>query len=206
MESFLRDSDERKAKIVNDFLYEHFYSKYTTDYVYHEDKETQISGIDVTFTYNGKTYQCDEKAAVNWCNVRLETYAFEVCSINRGDKVQLGWLVDDSKKNDSFLLVWLNKTDNKTLIADKSEIREMDIMVMSKEKLRGYMDSIGWTKENLLSQAGVMWNNPSMDTANFPKQNVQIRVSTQLVEHPVNIRLPKSKLSELADCYMRFLA
>ena len=41
---------------------------------------------------------------------------------------------------------------------------------------------------------------------NVKNQNIQIRVSTQLVEHPVNIRLPKAKLSELADCYIRLIA
>lgn len=206
MESYLRSSDERKAQIVNDFLYEHFYSKYTTDYVYHTDKETQVKGVDVTFKYNGREYKCDEKAAVNWCNVRLETYAFEICSFNRAGNIQLGWLIDDDKINDSFMLVWLNKTKNKTLVADKSEIEEMDIMIMRKDALRGYLDSIGWNKENLLAQARIVWDNPSMDTINVKNQNIQIRVSTQLVEHPVNIRLPKAKLSELADCYIRLIA
>lgn len=205
MQSYLRESDEKKADIVNSFLYDEFYSKYTTDYCYYNDLSTQVKGIDVSFVYNNKKYLCDEKAAVNWCNVPLETYAFEICSFNRGGKFQLGWLLNDDNKNDSYMLVWLNKTD-KNELTSKGEIREADIMIMDKSKLRQHMDSIGWTKENLLAQAELMRNNPYMDTINIPKQNVQLRCSSQLIENPVNIRLKKSVLASMADCYYRIKA
>lgn len=204
MVSALRPSDELKAGIVNDFLYDNFYSKFTTNYTYYTDKPTQISGIDTTFDYLGNHYKCDEKAAVNWCNVRLQTYAFELCSINRRDDIQLGWFLDDTKETDSYMLIWLNETDNKEL-RSKDEIRELDMMVIRKGRLRGYLESIGYGKDEMLENARKLRYEMTGDRIDDKERGIQFRISRQLVETPVNIRLKKDVLWGLADCYYTFI-
>lgn len=205
MKSYLRNSDERKAEIVNKFLEKHFYSKYTTDYRYYTDKETQIKGIDTTFVYNGKKYVCDEKAAVHYCNVDLNTYAFEVCSLNRADNIQMGWLLDESKQNDSFMLVWMKRTDSDEL-KDISEIREIDMMLVQRSRLREYLDSIGWDREHLIGQAMKMWNDCNVTKYFCPDTKSEMRMTVKLPEKPVNIRILKDEISKFADCYFRIQA
>ena len=66
----MRTSDERASEVVNNFM-QKFYDNNTTNFKRYFDKLTQVKGIDVSFTFNGVDYKCDEKAAVRWMNRKL---------------------------------------------------------------------------------------------------------------------------------------
>lgn len=149
------------------------------------NKEQQIKGVDIIFTYNDKQYLCDEKSAVRYRN--LQTFSLELSFINRKNKIQEGWLTNDKYINDSFLFIWL----------DDDNI--MEASLIEKQSLLDYLEhNLGWTKEKLRKKCENIRTNPNEPYGNIQTNGCKFSFSKHLVEQPINILLPRTTYKQIA--------
>ena len=101
-------------KAVHEFLDRHFYNQ-VENLVVCKDKVNQLKGIDTMFTLYGFDYKCDEKAALDFTNEqkgrKLNTFCLELSFLNRNDKLMEGWFLNEDMENNSYLFVWVDKSD-----------------------------------------------------------------------------------------------
>lgn len=198
--SKLRNYDVNASNIVYDYLEDVLYSKEVTNFKRNEDFKTQIKGVDVTFDRGGYHYIADEKASVRWANKhKLQTYSFELAFLNKKNEVHDGWLINDGEINNSFVLVWCDKFKVDRLTS-KDEIEEIEVAIIKRQALVDHIVSLGWTKDKLIRKMWSIRNNPDNEyMGNINKYGCKFSYSQQLVEKPINILLPRSKILELSD-------
>lgn len=194
-----RKYDEHCEKIISSILDEHFYTEPgITLFERVTNKQLQINGIDVLFSLNGQNYTVDEKAAVRW--VGLKTFALELSFLGRNDQVRNGWLLDGKKINDYFVFVWINKLNHR-IIQDASSINNIDVALVSKDKILNHLLSLGWTIERLHEKDFQIRNDNNVNMGDIEKNGCKFSFSKQLKEQPINILLPKETYIELAEIY-----
>ena len=193
----IRKEDEKCADIVSKFLEKHFYNK-VENYERIDDKEQQLKGVDVIFVLNDKQYVCDEKAAIRYVNKNLQTFAFELSFLGKGDKLIDGWLISNTKINNSFLCIWIDKADY-DLLEDIDDIKEMEMALVDKNKLMEYLQNLGWTVSKLNIKAERMRKNPKEPQGEIETNGCRFVCSRKLAEKPVNVLVSREKLKEIAD-------
>lgn len=194
--SKIRREDEKCAEIVSQFLEKHFYNKT-------ENYEKQLQGVDVIFFFNNKQYICDEKAAIRYVNKGLQTFAFELSFLGKGDKLIDGWLISNTKINNSFLCIWIDKADY-DLLEDVDDIKELEIALIDKQILVDYLQSLGWTVNKLHIKADRMRKNLNEPQGDININGCRFVCSRKLAEKPVNVLVSREKLKELADYTNKF--
>lgn len=200
--SKIRREDEKCAEIVSQFLEKHFYNK-TENYEKIDDREKQLQGVDVIFFFNNKQYICDEKAAIRYVNKGLQTFAFELSFLGKGDKLIDGWLISNTKINNSFLCIWIDKADY-DLLEDVDDIKELEIALIDKQILVNYLQSLGWTVNKLHIKADRMRKNRNEPQGDININGCRFVCSRKLAEKPVNVLVSREKLKELADYTTKF--
>ena len=196
--SNLRKDDERCADIVSQFLDVNFYKKSTKYFDRITDKERQVKGIDTTFMIDDKTYICDEKAAIRYINKGLNTFSLELSFIGRYDDLRDGWLIDEKHINNSFLFVWIDKSKT-DMLESVSDVQQLEIALVDRRKILKYLESIGWSKENMISKSQKMRENDDEYGGNLRKHGCKFVCSKHLVEQPVNVLMSRDKLKEISD-------
>lgn len=196
----IREYDEHCEKVISQFLDLHFYPQLSD--IQHieriQDRNIQIKGADIIFIHNDETYYIDEKAAVKYLN--LTTFALELSFMNRFGNLCTGWLLDETKINNYFVFVWINKLRHKT-IQDITSVQDVDVALVKKEKIIEYLSSLGWTFEKLQNKIQEIRSQSNVDMGNIENYGWVFKYSQQLKEMPINILLPKQKYIELADVY-----
>lgn len=200
--SKIRREDEKCAEIVSQFLEKHFYNK-TENYEKIDDREKQLQGVDVIFFFNNKQYICDEKAAIRYVNKGLQTFAFELSFLGKGDKLIDGWLISNTKINNSFLCIWIDKADY-DILEDVDDIKELEIALIDKQALVDYLQSLGWTVNKLHIKADRMRKNRNEPQGDININGCRFVCSRKLAEKPVNVLVSREKLKELADYTTKF--
>lgn len=197
-ESTLRINDEKKSDIVSKFIEENFYKLKTKNFSRITNKEQQIQGIDVIFDFNDENYVCDEKSAVSYINKPLFTFAFELSFLDRSGNLHLGWLLNDKNVNNSYLICWINKakTDNLTEVSD---IQEVEIALIKKEKIIQYLVEIGWNKDKLIKKSKRILINNSEPLGNLNINKCRFHYSQQLVEKPVNVLINRNVIISISE-------
>lgn len=191
--------DEHCEKIISNILNEHFYKELNPLSIkYIDNKVEQIKGIDVVIETTDKIYIIDEKAATRW--VGLKTFALELSFLGINDQIRTGWLLDEKKKNDYFVFVWINELRHET-IQNVSSIKNIDVTLVSKEKILNHLSSLGWTPERLLVKDFQIRNYDNPNMGNIKKNGCKFSFSKHLKEQPINILLPKETYIELADIH-----
>lgn len=201
IKSTLRKSDENGERIVANFLDKKFYEKHTTNFERVNRKEEQIKGIDTIFKYNGETFLCDEKAAIQYRNKDLQTFSLELSFLNRRNDINNGWLLDTNKINDSFLFCWFNKT--KEPFNSKEDIEELEIALVSRNRILDYLEELGWTISNLKIKDNKIRNNEKEYLGNIRRDGIKFSKSFQLVEKPINILIPKDILIKISKIHLK---
>lgn len=199
-EMSVREYDEHCEQIMSQFLDKYFYNAINpTSFERVQDKGRQVKGIDVVMEINGKTYSIDEKAAIRYTN-GLKTFALELSFLNRKGILQEGWLTDERKINDYFVFVWINKIED-TLIKDISSLKDIDVALVSKNKIMEHLESIGWTKDNLKTKDNKIRNENDKNFGNINTNGCKFSYSDRLFEKPINILLPKETYINIAEIY-----
>ena len=195
----VREYDEHCEKIMSDFLHEYFYKQLNPKTIERIiDKNRQIQGIDVILQIGDKIYTIDEKASIRYIN--LKTFALELSFIGKNGNVNTGWLLDENKINDYYLLVWINELKHNA-IYNINSIKNVDVALVEKEKILNYLSTIGWNKEKLKIKNNNIRNNPYEYMGNIKKYNCKFSYSKQLIEKPINILLPKETYIKLSEIY-----
>lgn len=194
-----RKYDEHCEKIISSILDEYFYTEPgITLFERVTNKQLQINGVDTLFSLNGKNYMVDEKAAIRW--VGLKTFSLELSFLGKDDQIRTGWLLDKNKINDWFLFVWINELNHET-IQDISSIKNIDVALVSKEKILNHLYSLGWDIDKLHKKTFQIRNEENPYMGNIKKNGCKFSFSKHLKEQPINILLPKETYIELAEIY-----
>lgn len=192
-----REYDEHCEKVMGEFLDKYFYNENIEGTITRvKDRKLQVKGVDVVIDDGDAKFYIDEKAAIRY--VGLKTFALELSFINRQGDVNTGWLLDNTKINDYFLFVWINEL-NGAEIKDISSIKNVDVALVSKISIFRHLNSLGWTKNNLLEKDHRIRNNDNEYMGNILKDKCKFSFSNHLVEKPINILLPKETYMEIAD-------
>lgn len=194
-----RKYDEHCEKIISSILDEYFYTEPgITLFERVTNKQLQINGVDTLFSFNGKNYMVDEKAAIRW--VGLKTFSLELSFLGKDDQIRVGWLLDKNKINDYFLFVWINELNHET-IQDISSIKNIDTALVSKEKILNHLSSLGWDIDKLHKKTFQIRNEENPYMGNIRENSCKFSFSKHLKEQPINILLPKETYIELAEIY-----
>jgi len=190
---FKEKQDKLGEKSTRDFLKKYFYNT-VEDYEEVVDKERQLSGIDSTFKINGVEYLCDEKVALDFTNMqkgyKLNTFCLELSFLSRQDERMEGWFTSDNCHNNSYLLVWIDKSDNNT-ISSCEEIRKAEIALVMKQDIYDYLASIGWDKDKLRQKELNIRNNNDKKFGNMKKNGCVFSYPAYLPEKPINLLLSR---------------
>ena len=182
--SKLRESDEKTANQVADFLDSTFYKDEASNVERVDDVQRQVKGVDIIFDYNGKTYYCDEKSTAQWRNIR--TFTLELSFIDKQGHVKEGWLTSEKEINNSFMLVWLDNDG-------------VDIALVEKDKILKYLEDKGWTIPNLRYKSNqIREYYPDVEMGDIYKNGCRFTFSTQLVEKPINVQLSRGNFKKMA--------
>lgn len=199
-EMSVREYDEHCEKAMSKFLDEYFYKE--IGYSWRErvlDRERQIKGLDVILKREGVEYNIDEKAAIRYTN-GLKTFALELSFLDRGGTRRNGWLIDEKKTNDYFVFVWINRIDGE-LIESVDSFRDVDVALVSKEKIMLHLKGLGWDVDKLLVKEGRIRDGIDKKFGDIKKNGCKFSYSDKLFEKPINILLPKETYLKIADIH-----
>ena len=188
-----RHSDETRSDHAHKMLERVFYGPETVGYHGVYDKETQVKGVDSIFSYNGKEYYCDEKAAVNYVAKGLHTFSLELTFTDRANKTVTGWLLKEDNTTDSYIFMWFDEYDYEIALVEKSKIIE-------------YLNSLGWDKDKLLKKADLIRKGDGGYLGNIMKNGCRFSFSNYdwMPEKPINVLVPREKLVNMAVFYKKF--
>ena len=202
----IREVDEHRSKIASEFLDEKFFKdKENFERIY--NFKEQIEGIDVKFSLGDTYYLCDEKASVRHYNREkgpLDTFSMELSLIDRGNHLHDGWLVDKTKTNNSFLFIWIDKVDGDE-INTIDNIEELEIALVRKENIIGFLESKGLTVDKLIEESTRIRKEHTIGFGKYyfegdlKNNGYEYCLSRSLREKPINILIHREKLKEMSD-------
>lgn len=130
----LRKQDSQAEVAVSQFLDQFFYPKCVRNQKRYFDLETQLKGVDVTFDFGDQTrLLVDEKAAAHFVNKNIPTFAFEVDFIGRDGELKEGWLFDEEKKTQYYLLSWIQATRTKGFSCN--DITQLEVLLIERQAI-----------------------------------------------------------------------
>lgn len=207
-----RANDSNVEREIAKFLDYNLYSNKDLfkEFVRTDEKDEQIKGSDLILsTSDGKLDRVvvDEKVAARFANTNLNSFALELSFIGRDGKRKSGWFTDYTKKTEYYLLGWINNADipydeeNKrydTNSITKDNIKSLDWVLVSRQKIMKFLEKKGWTLDRLALQDNKIRENGSVKTKEFIN-GVSFRYSDSYVEKPINILLEKESYIEISD-------
>ena len=200
--SGFRQRDSSVEKEISFFLDEKFYPSIGAKIVRHLDLETQMQGVDINLSYKDlHDVPVDEKAMSHYINKNIPTFAFELSFLNKGQVIK-GWFLDEHKKTEYYLLIWIEAKKDWDIV--KEDITRLELYLISRSKISDYLKQRGYNfaqleeKGNQIRTKGIDGVNDKTTGSDF-----YFFLSKRLVETPVNIIIRKSVLAELA--YEKFI-
>lgn len=193
--------DKNGENIAHQFLLENFYTK--TEY-FHEciTKEEQLKGYDTTFSFMGLDYKCDEKAALDYVNKEypLGTFCLELSYLDRYDNLREGWFTDPSEENNSYLFLWIDKAKTDK-VTSKDDILEGEYMLVMKDDIKEYLQSIGWTDENLRKKCERIREGNDSNMGSYHENGCKFSFPQYLPEKPINILIKRNTYRKMKHTY-----
>ena len=194
-----RVSDTKAEKEVSNFLDKYFYERHVDDFVRFDDVNHQFLGMDVTFSIGKlKGIIVDEKAQIDYVNRHLPTFAFEIDFMNAANIYSKGWFLDDSKKTQFYLLIWVTSRKEKDFM--REDIDKLDCILISREELIRYLCEQGLDEEkiyHLAKEIRVSGIYGRHHTGLF--KDAYFFLSTQKRERPINLIIRIERIKELAE-------
>lgn len=198
MANSLRITDNISEKAVAEFLDKKFYPFYVTNFKRHDDFTSQMCGIDVEFDFKGNSKMLvDEKTLAQYVNKNLPTAAFEIEFIATTGNVLEGWLFDESKKTEFYLISWIQAIKEENFSSD--DITQLEILIIKRQRIIEMLKYYGITKEVAFSKAKTIRQKgakgPYERDFNLP---FYFFFTTHLSEMPINIVIKKDMLIKLS--------
>jgi hypothetical protein len=194
----LRKQDSLAEIAVSQFLDQFLYPKYVRNQKRYFDLETQLKGVDVTFDFGEQTrLLVDEKAAAHFVNKNIPTFAFEVDFIGRDGGLKEGWLFDEEKKTQYYLLSWIQAARTKGFLC--GDISQVEVLLIDRHAIIGLLKRYKVDKNRakeishelrIKNQVG-----PSYKDSTSP---FYFYFTGHLSERPINIVIRKNALINLS--------
>ncbi|MGM0901830.1 MAG: hypothetical protein ACQEXB_12140 [Bacillota bacterium] len=192
--------DKKTESVVADFLDEYLYPKLNIHgFQRIIDLNQQHRGMDVVFTANNHPYIVDEKAQLHY-NPPLPTFAFEV-KYKKDGKWKPGWLFDQTKETEYYLLVWPKRDDVDVKELQINHIKTVEVMLISRRQLLDYLNNSFQINEKTVEQEA----KAIIHAKQFGKQHTihpdsihYYFYTERLAETPINIVIQKNTLKQLA--------
>jgi len=193
-----RNRDSNVEKEISKFLDCYFYPKTVKDFIRYHDKANQLLGMDVSFSIeNYNQIIVDEKAATHYINKDIPTFAFEISFLLPSKTEVVGWLIDRSKKTEYYFLMWIKAKSNWNI--KKYDIQEISAILVSRNKIMNYLESISYNREKLIrANDKIRLNNLDGQLGKSKNSSVYFYSSMKLSEQPVNIIINRKELEKIA--------
>src|SRR5699024_6465680 len=166
--------------------------------------ELQRKGIDVELETEEKNkILVDDKCALYYANKNLQTFTFELSFLNQRGDVREGWLINPKLSTTHYNIMWLETEDKQLKPTDieKEDILVVESMIISKETLFDYLDTLGLTVEELRMKA--INFRESGDTRLMLTPHIELINSPRLAESPINLKIKKTELDKIADYHLK---
>lgn len=198
MSTFLSDLDQEH--LLSQYL-DGIYKSMNLTYSRINDQNLQHQGVDVIFNINSKDYNIDEKAQLHYLNQDLPTFTFELSYLNKDDKINQGWLFDERKLTHYyFLITGIILKNNISVLQNKSDIENLKITSVNRQKLIAHLETIGLSKSKLIAYDIDLRTNKTHGKNAIPEfknqQNGCLYFTEHLSEQPINLQLRLSYLLE----------
>ena len=162
------------------------------------DYDKQNSGIDLSIHHiqSSKTFNVDEKAQLDYINIDLPTFAFEISYLKQGEYRQ-GWLFDKSKVTHYYFLVTAIHTKKDQDISKGIEsvkihsVNRFKLIQLLEEKGLSQRIIEGYEKE---IRNGSQFGAIEIEELNNKKEGVFYYSKNNKTESPINIVLKLSYL------------
>ena len=150
----------------------------------------------------------DEKVASRFANKNLETFSLELSFIGKNGQKRCGWLLDNTKKTEYYLLGWILEADIPyfedkkrfdTNAITKNNIKKLEWALVKRSDIVKLLEKKGWTLEKLAKQDEKIREQGGVKTKDFI-DDISFRYSDAYIEKPINVLLKKEtyiKLSKL---------
>ncbi len=194
----LRNQDSQAEIAVSQFLDQFFYPNYVQNLKRYSDLETQLKGVDVTFDFEGSTrLLVDEKAAVHFVNKNIPTFAFEIDFIGTDGKLKEGWLFDEGKKTQYYLLTWIQAVKDVGFYCD--DISQLEVLLVERQAIINFLNNFHLDVKSAkeISQELRLKNQigPAHKNSASP---FYFYLTEHLTERPINVVIKKKALVELS--------
>lgn len=207
-----RKNDMAVEREIAAFLDEHLYSNVGIfkEFARTDNRDEQLAGSDLVLSTSDDKLNrvvVDEKVASRYACSGLDTFALELSFIGRLGKKRCGWLLDNTKVTQYFLFGWIIKADIPYIDGKKrydtnkltrDNIKELEWVLVSKEKIIKFLEKNGWTLDRLARQDERIRERGSVVTKDFIN-GISFRYSGDYIEKPINLLLKKDTYKELSD-------
>lgn len=184
-----------------------------------KDPDMQFAGADmVIFPGTKKARNIEIKAAINSAGKKLvngkqqslSTFAHEISYLNEQGIVRSGWLVDEAKESNIYVLCWFPEVQKQneqgyTRLKTIVDIKKMDIaiievtavqdMLVDELRKQESIDDFNDVRQYLIDKSSDMRKH-NRKTDKFGSYTMLL--SSQMQEQPINLLIPKTVLIEKA--------
>lgn len=213
MASPLRQTDNRVEKEIAKFLDKNLYPTLPFNrFTRIVEKSEQLKGKDVVFSSeflgisNGVI---DEKCTAHYVNKNIPTFAFELSFLLDDNTEVNGWLIDENKETEYYLLLWPKaKVEDESATAPyftSNDIEQIDYILVKRENIILFLHSKGFDKNRLASASRYYRDNVhDIQYQNQLKQKYKEKVgfyfmiTRNLPETPVNVIIYRKDLEKIA--------
>lgn len=203
MYNSFRKKDTVQEKIVAEYLDSKLYHREDIfDKILRtDDRENQLAGSDLLMTIERKNIfnsVVDEKAQLYYLKGGLPTFAFELSFLRYNGQRVGGWFIDQEKKTEYYMLLWLTAEEGFELI---EQIKMIEFVLISRKKIFDFLSQQGLDLRAL--------NNKSIEAINSGQKYFEKSTerpywfvnSNHLAEKPVNIVIKKEVLKKLSSIF-----
>lgn len=207
--------DEYLESEVNKFVVTHIVPNLFSEYETCDMEILQKGGVDAVATEHGSVEYdfVDIKSANRYIDGSLKTFVLELgYTTEKSSNPVIGWFLRDGIITSHYLLIWPKANAFGTIIKtfqDKSrvysvfgydEIEYVDFVLVKKTAIQDYLDSIGLTKDILLSiLQECRTKNNAAEKINYQIVNTGVSIDCSPIETlPINLKIDKIKYKELS--------
>ncbi|WP_324522720.1 hypothetical protein [Flavobacterium sp.] len=172
-----------------DGIYPQIFDGFTIERVF--DSEQQHKGVDLIISKDNKEYYIDEKAQLDYLEIELPTFAFEITYIKDGEQKQ-GWVFDKGKITNMYFCITAICCNLENV--PESGFKSCKIISVNREKLVNLLKSRGLDYNRIINinqeirSKNVDGRIPIDELNNFTEGNFNFSKSGK-AEQPINIVL-----------------
>lgn len=188
--------DKKKEEILGEFL-DDAYKKMGWIFERISTADLQRKGVDLIYRDGDKDCYVDEKAAIDYLNKPLSTFAFEI-SFYKNKKRFNGWFFNEEKITDQyFLMSNITLKKGKYFFVSKDDIKSLELISISRKKLQDRLakDGIDYNFCHAYEMIQREENIRKKEIENNP--NMYFVLSEQKNEKPFNLIIKQEYLIEV---------